>query len=160
LISIYRAAVTLRVAKDFSQVINPTIALSDCFGRDVRWATKAAATNSRKFDHQCRLGNESHFARAAAEQIEQRRLAGNDSARRQRKNGRNSRDARHGNMHAVRIHGPDDRDVRIHLAEFSRIDSSWRAGRDFDKAHVRAEVDHARINGQTARVDFLRAGGS
>ena len=63
-------------------------------------------------------------------------------------------------MGAARIDRPDGGDVRVHLAEFLTINRARRASRHFHQTHVRSQIDHPRIDGQSARVDLLRAGGN
>ena len=61
-------------------------------------------------------------------------------------------------MSTVRINCRDCFRIRIQVADFGSINSAVRALRNFDKAHVRAGVDHSGINRQTTAVDRLRAG--
>ncbi len=117
--------------------------------------TTEAPGNARVVDHERDLRDYGHFFWRCAEQVDERRLARDQTARGSSQRVGDAFNASHGNVRAVRVNGDDGFRVWIQLAHFGRIDRAVRALWNFHQSHVCAGVDHAGIDWQTAAVDRL-----
>src|SRR5258705_12250890 len=63
-------------------------------------------------------------------------------------------------MSTVRVNSYDCLRIRVQLADFSGVDRTRCPLTNFHQSHVSTGVDHSRINGQSASVNLLCAGGS
>src|SRR6185369_9131813 len=150
-VSILRTAVSLRVTQHLSNLLDLPLVCGQRFreiGRLLEAATETTTGegDARVVDHERGLGNNSHFFRSRAEQVDQRRLTGDQAAGRSGKCVGYAFDARDADVCAVWVDGDDGFGVRVQIADFGKIHSAVRALRDFDEAHVCAGVDHTGID--------------
>ena len=123
---------------------------------DERGEAAPGETRPRQVDDQRQTRDHRHLWRRPSGEVDQRRLARDESARRHRHDVGDADDARDGDVSAVRIDAVKRLRVWVEATDLGDIDRRRRALRNLREPQARPAVHHPRIDGEPRGIDHLR----